>query len=86
MRLLNRNDADFGKFCKSILPTLSNWSQVMAWGDEHGVRFSKKAMNMIQNHLRRTGNRNQRRTAQRDKRIGGMPESGGPRSTCGLFN
>ena len=86
MRLLSRNDADFQSFCKTILPTLHTWSDVLTWGDKHGVRFSKKAMDTIHNRLGRMGDRNQRRSAQRDKRIGEMPESGGPRSTCGLTN
>jgi hypothetical protein len=84
MRLLNRNDADFETFCETTLPTLHGLSEVMAWGDEHGFRFSKKGMNILRNRLRRMNDRNQRRSAQRDKRIGRMPESGGPRSTCGL--
>ena len=86
MRLLNHNDHAFEQFCKTILPTLHTWSEVMAWGDKHGVRFSTKALNTIYNRLGRMGDRNQRRKAQRNNRIGEMPESGGPRSTCGLTN
>jgi hypothetical protein len=74
MRLLNHNDHAFEQFCDTILPTFHTWSDVMAWGDKHGVRFDRKAINKIYNHLRRRNDRKQRRKAQRNSRIGEMPE------------
>lgn len=81
MTFLKRNDTEFQKFCKTTLPTLHSWSEVIAWCKKHGVRFNTKAMHTIHNRLRRTGDRTQRRSAQRHKRVGEMPA---PAITRGL--
>ena len=75
-RLLHRNDAAFQDFYQRVLPTLGTWSEVMVWGDEHSVRFDKKALAMIRNRMSRIRNRKDRRAAQQTERIGGMPRNG----------